>query len=169
MPSISMKPLVPSTPGPPKDPKSFCAPWPAIREPCATRTIIGADSLTFEVFTLTPSVAFSGLASLVLVGRGRPCLRSIPETIWVHHLGSTSILPLALIHLLLSVLCRRALCERFGSVRAWAAAPLRLRLVRAVYAPRTPRSPTRSRSGSRFFPATRPSGRYCPALLAPDP
>src|SRR5215210_413885 len=61
-----MKPLVPSNPGPPKDPKSFWAPWPAIREPCATRTIIGADSLTLEVFTLAPSVAFSGLASLVL-------------------------------------------------------------------------------------------------------
>src|SRR5215212_8571054 len=61
-----MKPLVPSKPGPPKDPNSFWAPWPAIREPCATRTIIGADSLTFEVFILAPSVAFSGLASLVL-------------------------------------------------------------------------------------------------------
>src|SRR5919112_2043186 len=64
MPSISMKPLVPSSPGPPKDPKSFWAPWPAIREPCTTRTIVGADSLTlevltFEVFTLPPSLTLS--------------------------------------------------------------------------------------------------------------
>ena len=59
-----MKPLVPSNPGPPKDPKSFWAPWPAIREPCTTRTIAGAASFTlevliFEVFTLTPSASVS--------------------------------------------------------------------------------------------------------------
>jgi hypothetical protein len=70
MPSISMKPLVPSNPGPPKDPKSFWAPWPAIREPCAKRTINGAESLTLElldlaVFIITPSVAFSGLVGLL--------------------------------------------------------------------------------------------------------
>src|SRR5215210_7414631 len=93
-----MKPLVPSNPGPPKDPNSFWAPWPVIREPCATRTIIGADSLTLEVFTLAPSVAFSGLASLVLGGRGRSSLRSIPETIFIHHPGPTPGLPLALVH-----------------------------------------------------------------------
>ena len=63
-----MKPLVPSNPGPPKDPNSFWAPWPAISEPCTTRTIMGADSLTFEVFILTPSVAFSGLAPLLRQG-----------------------------------------------------------------------------------------------------
>ena len=68
---------------------------------------------------------------------------------------------------LLSVLVRRALCERFGSVRAWAAARLQLRLVRSVCAPRTPPPLRRSRSGSRLFPATRPSGRHCQALLAP--
>src|SRR4051812_38118509 len=51
-----MKPLVPSNPGPPKDPKSFWAPWPAIREPCTTRTIVGAVSFNLEVYTLTPSV-----------------------------------------------------------------------------------------------------------------
>src|SRR5215211_5424411 len=56
IPSISMKPLVPSNPGPPKDPKSFWAPWPAIREPCITRTIVGAVSFNIEVYTLTPSV-----------------------------------------------------------------------------------------------------------------
>src|ERR687897_1059060 len=66
IPSISMKPLVPSNPGPPKDPNSFWAPWPAIRVPCANRTINGAESFTLEpldlaVFTLTPSVVFSGL------------------------------------------------------------------------------------------------------------
>ena len=66
-----MKPLVPSNPGPPKDPKSFCAPCPAIKDPCATRTIIGADSLTFEVFTLTPSVDSSGFTTLVHQRRGR--------------------------------------------------------------------------------------------------
>src|SRR5215204_1654088 len=71
MPSISMKPLVPSNPGPPKDPKSFWAPWPAISEPCTTRTIIGAASLTLEVFILTPSVAFSGHTTLVRQRRGR--------------------------------------------------------------------------------------------------
>jgi hypothetical protein len=69
MPSISMKPLVPSKPGPPKDPKSFWAPWPAMREPCAKRTITGGNSLTLEpldlaVFTLTPFVAFSGRVNL---------------------------------------------------------------------------------------------------------
>src|SRR3712207_6519265 len=57
-----MKPLVPSNPGPPKDPKSFWAPWPAIREPCAKRTINGADSFTLDpldlaVFIFAPSVA----------------------------------------------------------------------------------------------------------------
>ncbi len=61
-----MKPLVPSNPGPPKDPNSFWAPWPAIREPCAKRTINGAESFTLEpldlaVFTLAPSVASLGL------------------------------------------------------------------------------------------------------------
>src|ERR671923_3013188 len=56
-----MKPLVPSNPGPPKDPKSFWAPWPAISDPCTKRTINGADSLTFEVFILSPSLAFSAL------------------------------------------------------------------------------------------------------------
>src|SRR5215203_7153000 len=86
MPSISMKPLVPSSPGPPKDPNSFWAPCPAIREPCATRTIIGADSLTLEVFTLTPSVAFSGLASLVLGDEG--VFVSVLYT--RNHLGSPS-------------------------------------------------------------------------------
>src|ERR671913_215987 len=69
IPSISMKPLVPSNPGPPKDPKSFWAPWPAIREPCTTRTIIGAASFSLEpldlvVFILTPSVVFSGVVKL---------------------------------------------------------------------------------------------------------
>jgi hypothetical protein len=63
MPSISMKPLVPSMPGPPKDPKSFWAPWPAMREPCAKRTIAGGNSLTLEpldlaVFIFAP---FGGL------------------------------------------------------------------------------------------------------------
>jgi len=53
-----MKPLVPSSPCPPKDPNSFWEPWPAIRDPCTKRTINGAESLTLEVFTLTPSVAF---------------------------------------------------------------------------------------------------------------
>src|SRR5215217_3512406 len=71
MPSISMKPLVPSSPGPPKDPKSFWAPCPAIREPCTTRTIIGAASLTLEAFILTPSVAFSGHITLVRQRRRR--------------------------------------------------------------------------------------------------
>jgi hypothetical protein len=65
-----MKPLVPSKPGPPKDPKSFWAPWPAIREPCAKRTINGADSFVLEppdlpavlaVGIFTPFVAFCGL------------------------------------------------------------------------------------------------------------
>jgi hypothetical protein len=65
MPSISMKPLVPSKPGPPKDPKSFWAPWPAIREPCAKRTINGADSFILEPLDLvavifTPFVASAG-------------------------------------------------------------------------------------------------------------
>jgi hypothetical protein len=69
MPSISMKPLVPSSPGPPKDPKSFWAPWPAMREPCAKRTIAGAVSFTLEsrdlaVFILTPFVAFWGRVDL---------------------------------------------------------------------------------------------------------
>jgi hypothetical protein len=63
-----MKPLVPSNPGPPKDPNSFWAPWPA-KDPCAKRTINGAESLTLEplnlaVFTFTPSVGFSGLVNL---------------------------------------------------------------------------------------------------------
>jgi hypothetical protein len=58
-----MKPLVPSNPGPPKDPKSFWAPWPAISEPCAKRTMKGADSFSLEplmlvAFILTPSVVF---------------------------------------------------------------------------------------------------------------
>src|SRR5215213_4688196 len=70
---------------------------------------------------------------------------------------------------LLSVLGGRVLCERFGSVRAWAAARLRLRLSRIVCAPRTPRPLRRSRYGSRLFPATPPSGRHCQALLAPGP
>ena len=60
-----MKPLVPSNPGPPKDPKSFWAPWPAIRDPCAKRTISGGDSFTLgpldlAVLTFAPSVAYSG-------------------------------------------------------------------------------------------------------------
>src|ERR671910_3375594 len=71
IPSISMKPLVPSNPGPPKDPNSFWAPWPAIREPCTTRTSMGAASLTLEAFILTPSVAISGLTTLVRQRRGR--------------------------------------------------------------------------------------------------
>src|SRR5829696_9423910 len=54
-----------------------------MRAPCATRTIMGADSLTFDVFIITPSVTFSGVASLVLQGRRCSCLRSIPEPIWV--------------------------------------------------------------------------------------
>ena len=59
-----MKPLVPSNPGPPKDPNSFWAPWPAMRDPWTKRTINGANSFTLEpldlvVFTLTPSVVFS--------------------------------------------------------------------------------------------------------------
>src|SRR5215213_8215089 len=54
-----------------------------MREPCATRTIMGADSLTFDVFIITPSVTFSGVAALVLQGRRCSCLRSIPEPIWV--------------------------------------------------------------------------------------
>src|SRR5918997_2412228 len=69
MPSISMKPLVPSNPGPPNDPNSFWAPWPAISDPCARRTINGADSLTLEpldiaVLNLAPSVIFTGLVNL---------------------------------------------------------------------------------------------------------
>src|SRR5829696_635275 len=88
MPSISMKPLVPSSPGPPKDPKSFWAPCPAIREPCATRTIIGADSLTLEVSILTPYVDFSELASRP------PSSRALLSTFYTrNHLGSTPILP----------------------------------------------------------------------------
>src|SRR5215208_6201357 len=83
IPSISMKPLVPSNPGPPKDPKSFWAPWPAIREPCTTRTIIGAASLTLEVFILTPSVSFSGLTTLVRQRRGRlPTLFTLDHRIY---------------------------------------------------------------------------------------
>src|SRR5687767_10428901 len=78
-----MKPLVPSNPGPPKDPKSFWAPWPAIREPCTTRTIIGAASLTLEVFILTPSVAFSGLTTLVRQRRGRlPTLYTLDHPVY---------------------------------------------------------------------------------------
>src|SRR5215212_2983852 len=71
IPSISMKPLVPSNPGPPKDPKSFWAPWPAIREPCTTRTIMGAVSFTFEVFTLTPSTESALHTALVPREHGR--------------------------------------------------------------------------------------------------
>jgi hypothetical protein len=64
-----MKPLVPSNPGPPKDPKSFWAPWPAIRDPCAKRTINAGDSFTLEpldlaVLTFAPSVAYSVLIDL---------------------------------------------------------------------------------------------------------
>src|SRR5918998_1643064 len=69
MPSISMKPLVPSNPGPPNDPNSFWAPWPAISDPCARRTMNGAASLTLEpldlaVLTLAPSVVLSGFVDL---------------------------------------------------------------------------------------------------------
>src|SRR5215212_5593007 len=80
-PSISINWLVPSRPGPPKAPNSFWAPWPAISDPCAKRTINGARSFTLEVFpledftlevfTFTPSVAFLKLATLVQYGRGR--------------------------------------------------------------------------------------------------
>src|SRR3954452_2325882 len=68
MPSISMKPLVPLSPGPPNEPKSFWAPWPAIREPCTKRTIVGAVSFTLEVSTLTPFDVFVGAG---LIRRGR--------------------------------------------------------------------------------------------------
>src|SRR5829696_5263524 len=88
MPSISMKPVVPSSPGPPQDPKSFWAPCPAIREPCATRTIIGADSLTLEASIFTPSVDFWRLASRP------PRSRALLSTFYTrNHLGSTPILP----------------------------------------------------------------------------
>src|SRR5919107_794547 len=78
MPIISMKPLVPSRPGPPKDPKSFWAPWPAISEPCTARTIVGADSFTlwvsiFEVVTLTPSLCCPRTALL---------LRTVHLAVW---------------------------------------------------------------------------------------
>jgi hypothetical protein len=76
-----MKPLVPSKPGPPKDPKSFWAPWPVIREPCAKRTINGANSLTLEplglaLFILTPSVVFSGGVNLARRG-GDPLAQDV--------------------------------------------------------------------------------------------
>src|SRR5215212_5977019 len=88
MPSISMKPLVPSSPGPPKDPKSFWAPCPAIREPCATRTIIGADSLTLEASIFTPSVDFLGRTFRP------PRSRVLLSTFYTrNHLDSTPILP----------------------------------------------------------------------------
>src|ERR671920_2392331 len=69
MPSISINPLVPSKPGPPKDPKSFWAPWPAIKDPCATRTIAGAVSFILELFKLAPSVAFSLVGGIRKSGR----------------------------------------------------------------------------------------------------
>src|SRR4028119_1639161 len=79
MPSISMKPLVPSNPGPPKDPNSFWAPWPAIRDPCAKRTISGGGSFTLEPldlagFTVAPSAASSG-PGRPAPPAGHPCAR----------------------------------------------------------------------------------------------
>src|SRR5215204_7158494 len=102
MPIISMKPLVPSSPGPPKDPKSFWAPWPAMREPCARRTIAGAVSFTLDplelaVFIFAPSVAFSlgpCLPRAAVARGGGPARTScIPETVRPH-----SRLPLAPMH-----------------------------------------------------------------------
>src|SRR5215212_12200943 len=92
MPSISIKPLVPSNPGPPKDPKSFWAPWPAIREPCTTRTTIGANSLTFEVCTRTPSVSFSDLTTLIRQRFGRfPTLYTPDQPIYTPALMNQSV------------------------------------------------------------------------------
>src|SRR3712207_6004953 len=88
MPSISMKPLVPSNPGPPNDPNSFWAPWPAISDPCARRTMNGAVSFTLEpldlaVLTLAPSVISCGVVDLP---RAEKATRTscIPETAWLH-------------------------------------------------------------------------------------
>src|SRR5215207_108323 len=89
IPSISMKPLVPSNPGPPKDPNSFWAPWPAISDPCAKRTISGADSFTLEpldlaVFTFTPFAVLSSLVNLTRRGGG-----PLPQTVYPRWLGYT--------------------------------------------------------------------------------